>query len=167
LKEKSEKIGRLAKEIAKKSEKFEDEEIDDIKIAGSLCNLGTAFIPDSVLYKEEKLTDDEKKILASHPLMTVKILQKLENFEEIIKLIRHHHERFNGTGYPDRLKGDAIPPGSVIIGLSDFFVELTMGNKRQKAASKDDVLKTLATLKDNFFSKDVIDLLMKVVGGQG
>jgi len=165
LKEKSEKIGRLAKEMARQSEKFDDDEIEDIRIAGSLCNLGTAFIPDSVLYKEEKLTDDEKKILASHPLMTVKILQKLENFEEIITIIRHHHERFNGTGYPDKLKGDAIPMGSAIIGASDLFVELTMGNKRQKAASSDDVLKTLSTLKDNFFSREVIDLLIKVKGG--
>jgi HD-GYP domain-containing protein (c-di-GMP phosphodiesterase class II) len=163
LREKSEKIGKLAKEMAKKSEKFEDEEIEDIKIAASLCNLGTAFIPDAVLYKEEKLTDDEKRILASHPLMTVKILQRLDNFEEVSKLIRHHHERFNGTGYPDRLKGEAIPRGSAIIGVADFFTELTLGNKRQKAATREEVLRTLVTLKDNFFSKEVVDMLTKVV----
>ena len=167
LREKSEKIAFLARDMARRSNKMDDDEIENVHTAAALCNLGTAFITDAILYKEEKLSDDEKRLLASHPLMSMKILHKMEALEDAARLIRHHHERFNGTGYPDRLKGDDIPLGSGIIGIADFYIELTLGNKRQKPAARDEVLRTLQTLKGNFFSKEVVDLLAASVNAVG
>jgi HD-GYP domain-containing protein (c-di-GMP phosphodiesterase class II) len=161
LREKSRRISRLAEDMAKNHEELEDEEIETIRMAGSLCNLGMAFLPDSIINKEEKLTDDEKRVVTTHPLLTIKILQKITSFSDVIPIVKHHHERYNGTGYPDRLKGNDIPIGASIIGVADFFVELTLGSKRQKPAAKDEVIKTLQSLKDNFFPGKVVELLVK------
>jgi HD-GYP domain-containing protein (c-di-GMP phosphodiesterase class II)/Flp pilus assembly protein TadD len=161
LREKSKRIARLAEDMAKIDEKFDEEEVENIRIAGSLCNLGMAFLPDAIISKEEKLTDDEKRVVTTHPLQAIRILQKIGGYSDILPIIKHHHERYNGTGYPDRLKGNDIPVGACIVGVADFFVELTLGSKRQKPASKDEVIKTLQSLKDNFFPARVVDLLVK------
>ncbi|GEM_PF-1862318 len=164
LREKSKVVSKLVCDMARAEGGFEDDEIEDIRRAGTLCNLGMALLPDSIINKEEKLNDEEKKLLSQHPLLSVKVLENLEIFSEICPFIRHHHERYNGTGYPDHLKGDDIPLEAEIVGVADFFAELTVGSKRQKPAPPDEVVKTIQTLsRQGSFSKRVIDLLIKVV----
>jgi HD-GYP domain-containing protein (c-di-GMP phosphodiesterase class II) len=154
-------MGRLSKAIAQESGEFEKGEIDDIEVAGALCNLGMALMPDTIINKEEKLSDDEKRLFATHPLMAIKVLEKVKGVSHLIPFIRHHHERWNGTGYPDRLKENDIPVEASILGIADFYTELTMGSKRQKAAGKQEAINAINTLKDNFFSKKIIDLFNK------
>jgi len=164
LREKSKAVGKLAYDMAKADGDFDDDEIDEIRRAGTLCNLGMAMLPDSLVNKEEKLNDEEKKLLSHHPLLSVKVLENVELYTEICDFIRHHHERYNGTGYPDHLKADDIPLGAEIVGVADFFVELTKGSKRQKPASQDEVVKTIQTLsRQGSFSKRVVELLVKAV----
>lgn len=161
IKEKSILIGSISEKMAKHSGEIDDDEIENIRIAGSLCNLGMAFLPDEIISKTETLTDNEKRILLSHPTICTKVLERIDIFSDLMPIIKHHHERYNGKGYPDRLKGDEIPIGAAIVGVADFFAELTIGSKRQKPAPKADVLKTINSLGDNFFSKDIIELLNK------
>lgn len=163
LKEKSLMISHLALAMARASGEFEEGEIIDIGIAGTLCNLGMALMPDIIVSKEEKLTDEEKKILATHPLVTVKVIERIKALSHILPFIKHHHERWNGTGYPDRLKEDDIPFEASILGIADFFTELTLGSKRQRPASRHEAINAINTLKNNFFSKKVIDLFNNAV----
>jgi len=164
LREKSKVVGKLAYEMAKAEGNFDDDEIDDIRRAGTLCNLGMALLPDSIVHKEEKLNDEEKKMLAQHPLLSVKVLEQIELYSEVCNFVRHHHERYNGTGYPDHLKGDDIPLEAEIVGISDFFAELTIGSKRQKPAPQEEVVKTIQTLsRQGSFSKKAVDLLVKAL----
>ncbi|MDQ7822000.1 MAG: tetratricopeptide repeat protein [Candidatus Eremiobacteraeota bacterium] len=163
LLEKSRLTASLSQKMAQENKDFDDSEIEDIRIAGTLCNLGMAFVPDTIVNKEEKLTDDEKKVLATHPLLSQKVLQKIESFADVVPLIRHHHERHNGSGFPDHLKGDDIPLGAGIVGLADFYVEITVGSKRQRAATKDEALRTINTLKGNFFSHKAVELINKAL----
>ena len=163
LRDKSRILSSLAKAIAEASGELEEGEVEDLEIAGALCNLGMSLMPDMIVNKEDKLSDDEKKILATHPLVTARVLEKINAIAHLVPYIKHHHERWNGTGYPDHLKGDDIPLEASILGISDFFTELTMGSKRQKPVSKQEAINAINTLKDNFFSKKMIDLFNAAV----
>jgi len=92
-----------------------------ITIAAQLHDIGKLIIPDAILLKPAPLSDKEFNIIKQHPLKGDEILNHFSHFEEGAKIIRHHHEYFNGKGYPDGLKGESIPLGARIIGVVDAF----------------------------------------------
>ena len=88
-------------------------------IAAHLHDVGKIGIRDSVLLKEGKLSQEEWEIMKSHSIQGYNILKNVKSFEEVAKIVRLHHERFDGKGYPDELEGNNIPFGSRIIAVAD------------------------------------------------
>ncbi len=92
-----------------------------ITMAAKLHDIGKLIIPDSVLLKPAPLTDEEFNMIKQHPIKGDDILNHFSRFKDGAKIVRHHHEYFNGKGYPDGLKGESIPLGARIISVADAF----------------------------------------------
>jgi HD-GYP domain-containing protein (c-di-GMP phosphodiesterase class II) len=110
-------------------------EVEQIKLAALLHDVGKIGVPEQVLLKPDKLTAPEWEMMKQHPLHSVHILGQVKQFTPILKWVRHEHEHYNGTGYPDRLKGEAIPLPSRIIAVADAFDALTSDRYYRKGRS--------------------------------
>ena len=102
-----------------------EEDLKLLKIGGLFHDIGKIGIPDSILLKEAKLTDDEYSEIKNHPSIGAHILCNAEAFQDIIPIVKHHHEKFDGTGYPGKLKGNDIPYFARIAALADTFDAMT------------------------------------------
>lgn len=121
----SERVTDLAVKIARAMGHDEDV-IGRIKIAGVLHDIGKIGIPTSVLNKEGPLSDEEWQMLKAHPEVGAGIIGNIRRMEEsVAEAVRHHHERWNGEGYPDGLKGEDIPPISRILSVADSYDAMT------------------------------------------
>jgi HD-GYP domain-containing protein (c-di-GMP phosphodiesterase class II) len=113
------------------------EEIAKLDISGNLHDIGKIGIPDSILLKPGQLTDDEYEIIKKHPVIGSNIIGHLGMWTDEQGIIRHHHERFDGTGYPDGLKGEEIPLLARILSVADVYDALiTDRSYRQRMSNK-------------------------------
>ena len=102
-----------------------EEDLKTLKVGGLFHDIGKIGIPDSILLKESKLTDDEYSQIKNHPSIGAHILCNAEAFKDIIPIVKHHHEKFDGTGYPGKLKGNDIPYFARIAAIADTFDAMT------------------------------------------
>lgn len=102
-----------------------DIEMYDLQLSALFHDIGKIGTPDEVLNKPSRLTDDEFKIMKQHPSMSYEILKDFEVFEKVARNAKHHHERYDGRGYPDQLKGEEIPMYARIILIADTFDAMT------------------------------------------
>jgi putative nucleotidyltransferase with HDIG domain len=109
------------------------QEREDLKMAGLLHDIGKIGISEKVLNKPGILTQEEYRHIKEHPLLGAKILQPLEGIDSIINWIKHHHERYDGKGYPDGLKGEKISLGARIIACADAFDAMTTDRPYRKS----------------------------------
>ncbi len=100
-------------------------ESSDIELAGKLHDIGKIGIPEVILNKRGSLTDEESHHIQEHPIIGQNILTSIENLKSVAKIIRHHHERFDGGGYPDHLNGELIPEGAKILAIVDSYDAMT------------------------------------------
>ncbi|MBN9418244.1 MAG: HD-GYP domain-containing protein [Candidatus Eremiobacteraeota bacterium] len=108
---------------------------ESMRKTGKFHDIGKLAVPDHILHKEGPLTPEEREVVEMHPLVGEAILAGIPGFEEILPAVRHHHERWDGTGYVDNLKGDQIPLSAQLISLSDVFDALTEDRPYRKAMS--------------------------------
>ena len=102
-----------------------EEQIKTLRIGGLFHDIGKIGIPDSILLKPAKLTDDEYSQIKNHPSIGAHILGNATIFKEIIPIVKHHHEKYDGNGYPSRLKGEEIPYMARIAAVADTFDAMT------------------------------------------
>ena len=102
-----------------------DEDLHTLKVGGLFHDIGKIGIPDSILLKPGKLTVDEYSEIKNHPAIGVHILSNAEIFKDIIPIVKHHHERFDGQGYPSKLKDEDIPYLARIAAVADTFDAMT------------------------------------------
>ncbi|WP_432407431.1 HD-GYP domain-containing protein [Wukongibacter sp. M2B1] len=119
---------QLAKEIG-----IRGEELEMIHIAAHLHDIGKIGIPDKILNKKGKLTSSEWKAIKRHPEIGSNILERSDKLRKISKLVLHHHERWDGKGYPSGLKGKDIPLGSRIIAICDSIDAMTSQRSYRKS----------------------------------
>lgn len=155
----SRRVALYAANIAKKMGESNDF-VSNINIAGMFHDLGKIGIPDSVLLKPGKLTDDEYKTIQKHPTMSAEICKPIIAFQPIISIILGHHERFDGRGYPNHLKGDDIPFESRIIAVADSFDALTSNRAYRKAFDMDKVLNILHDGRGTQWDAEIIDFFL-------
>ncbi len=127
-----------------------------IAIAALLHDLGKISIPDHILQKSTPLTEQDWQIIKQHPIVSTRILASIRNFSLELDIIRHHHERFDGTGYPDALKGREIPIGARVLSVADVFDAMTSDRPYRSAKSCETTLKEIADCSGSQFDPDVI-----------
>jgi diguanylate cyclase (GGDEF)-like protein/putative nucleotidyltransferase with HDIG domain len=138
----SENVMHYAVGIAK-SMKIASNQIKVIRRAAMIHDIGKIGIPDAILTKPAKLTPRERHIIEQHPLIAVRILEKMTFLEQEIAIIRHHHEKWNGQGYPDGLSNSEIPLGALIMAAADTLDALTSHRSYHKARSLDEAIEIL------------------------
>lgn len=138
-------------------------EIQNIGWAASLHDIGKIGIPDRILQKSESLTADEWTIVKKHPEYGAEIVMKASNMAEVALLIRYHHEKYDGSGYPEGKKGTGIPLGSRIIAVADAFTAITAGRAYHSAKSIKDALTEINNCSGTDFDPQVVTEFNKIV----
>ena len=152
----SENVMYYAVGIAK-TMKIAPEQIDVILRAAMIHDIGKIGIPDAILTKPAKLTPRERSIIEQHPLIAVRILEKMTFLEQEIAIIRHHHEKWNGHGYPDGLSNSAIPLGARIMAIADTFDALTSNRTYHDARSITEAIKILVDSSGYDYAPKVVE----------
>ena len=134
-----------------------EEEVEAIFIAGLLHDIGLVFLPLSVLQKPEELTEKESALVKNHPVVGESILCNLTGLNEILPIIRHHHEAFDGSGYPNGLTGEAIPFGARLLCLADSYDTMTFPRSRSTGLSPEEALTEMKTKSGNQFDGDLLN----------
>jgi HD-GYP domain-containing protein (c-di-GMP phosphodiesterase class II) len=138
----SDRVSHLGKEIAS-AMGLPQEEIDRLDIAARLHDLGRISIRRSILFKPAALTLEEWSEVHLHPARAVELLQVCDSLREVLPIIKGHHERYDGTGYPEGLKGDEIPLGSRILAVADAYDGMTSSRPYRRAMSGDEATEIL------------------------
>lgn len=138
-----------------------EEKLEILEYAALLHDIGKIGINDGILQKSELLTPEEFQLVEEHPLIGVKIVEGIEFFEEMIPMIRSHHERFDGNGYPDGLMGEAIPLGARIIAISDAFDAMTSLRPHRPLMPLEDVLVEMERGKGRQFDPKILEIFLR------
>lgn len=135
------------------------EYIEDIKLGSLLHDIGKIGIKESVLDKKEKLTKEEYDHVKTHVLIGEKILTPIIKNETVIKIVRHHHEHIDGSGYPDGLKGKTIPLEARIVAVADAYDALLSERPYRKATDQIYAFKELRKFSDIHFDSGIVEIL--------
>ncbi len=128
----SQRVSALARRLAEVSG-LPSREVDVIAQAGLLHDIGKIGVPEAVLGKPGRLDPDEWEIMRRHPVIGAQIVAPFEFFAAGAIIVRHHHERWDGSGYPDGLRGTAIPLGARIVAVADVYDALTSSRPYREA----------------------------------
>jgi len=138
------------------------EELEELEIACLFHDIGKIKIPDSILLKKDKLNQSELKEMRRHPEYGAEILSKAPSLFKYIPAVRHHHECFDGTGYPNGLEGDRIPLPAAVISLADFFDAITSERPYRDAFIEEEALRKMKDLSKKRFDPHLIEIFLRV-----
>ena len=140
-----------------------EDDIKTLRVGGLFHDIGKIGIPDAILLKDSKLTDDEYSEIKNHPSIGAHILCNAEVFKDIIPIVKHHHERYDGHGYPSQLKGEDIPYLARITAVADAFDAMTSKRTYRNSLPidvvKGEIEKNLGTQFDPEIGKVFLDIL--------
>lgn len=156
----SQRVARFSRTIAR-AIGLPAKEIQRVGRAALLHDVGKiheVFAP--ILSKPGRLTPEERALMELHPVKSAELVAKLSDFEDIVADVRHHHERFDGTGYPDQLEGKSIPLGSRIIAFADTIDAMTTDRPYRKGMSPEEVREEILRCRGSQFDPDICDALI-------
>ncbi len=142
---------------------LEDEDVESVRTAGRLHDIGKIGIREEVLVKQGPLTDAEYEHVKQHVVVGSQILAPLTHLREVIHYVRSHHERWDGRGYPDGLKGEEIPIGARILAAVEVYDALTTSRPYQEKMSSEFAVERMRDLTGAGIATDVFDALEAVV----
>ena len=143
-----------------------EEDIKTLRIGGLFHDIGKIGIPDSILLKETKLDDDEYSQIKSHPSIGAHILCNAEIFQEIIPIVKHHHEKYDGTGYPSKLAGADIPFLARIAAVADTFDAKTSKRTYRDALPLDVVKSEIKRCSGTQFDPEIAKAFLEILDKQ-
>ena len=147
----------IAREMAKDNKvKLNENFLEQLHIASLLHDIGKIGIPESILNKKSLLNEEERRCMQEHPLIGVNILLPIRELEGAILGVKYHHERYDGSGYPEGLKGDQIPPIAAIISIADSFDAMTSDRPYRKALNRQQALSEIKKMSGSQFDPDVV-----------
>jgi len=141
-----------------------EDQITALRRAGIVHDVGKIAVPDAILLKPGRLTSEEWKIIREHPAVGERICAPLKSFRFVLPIIRHHHEKLDGSGYPDGLRGEAIPVTARVLQIVDVYDALTTDRPYKKAFSITDALQTMkAEVAKGWWDPKIFDLFERLV----
>jgi putative nucleotidyltransferase with HDIG domain len=151
----SERVTLIALSIAHQM-KLEDKIIQQIHWGALLHDVGKIGVPDQILRKQGPLTDEEWKIMRTHPLLGFEMLKDIPFLHPVLDVVLHHHERFDGSGYPSGLAGENIPLSARIFSVADTFDAMTNDRPYRKAFSREEAVLEINRCIMNQFDPEVV-----------
>jgi len=158
----STRIAQLSLELGRELG-FSKEELEDLEIACLFHDVGKIRLPDSILLKEDRLDALEHREMQRHSEYGAEILSKASSLLKYIPAVRHHHEWFDGTGYPDGFAGDKIPLAAAIISLADVYDAMTSDRPYRKALAEEDARRKIIELAGRQFRPDLALKFVKLL----
>ena len=140
-----------------------DKELHNLELGGLFHDIGKIGIPDGILRKESKLTDDEYSEIKNHPSIGVHILSSATIFKDIIPIVKHHHEKYDGNGYPGKLKGDEIPYLARIAAIADTFDAMTSKRSYRDSLPLEVVINEFKRCKGTQFDPKLDDVFLDIL----
>ena len=142
---------------------YSEEQRENLRKTAILHDIGKIGIPDSVLNKPAKLTDEEYSIMKSHVIRGAEILRNFTMIENVADGALYHHERYDGRGYANGLKGEEIPLNARIIGIADAFDAMTANRVYRKKLDLDFVIAGLKKGRGTQFDPKLVDIMLKLI----
>ena len=139
------------------------EQMKTLKIGALFHDIGKIGIPDAILLKTDKLTDDEYSEIKNHPAIGAHILSNASIFADIIPIVKHHHERYDGKGYPARLAGEDIPYLARIVAVADTFDAMTSRRSYRQALDFDYTMNEIERCKGTQFDPAIEDVFLEIL----
>jgi HD-GYP domain-containing protein (c-di-GMP phosphodiesterase class II) len=161
----SERVAMYAVAVGKQLD-LPEKALSDLKSAAILHDIGKVGISRQIVDKLGRLTDREFEIMRLHSTIAVRMLERVEGLQDSLPMIKHHHERFDGKGYPDGLSGHDIPLGARIIAVAETFDMLVSELPWRDAMTLEDALKELKRCAGSQFDPIIVDAFLTVVEAQ-
>lgn len=140
-----------------------EKDLKTLEIGGLFHDIGKIGVPDAILRKETKLTDDEYSEIKNHPAIGAHILSSAEIFKDIIPIVKHHHEKYDGNGYPGRLKGEEIPYLAGIAAIADTFDAMTSKRTYRDALPLETVIAEFERCRGTQFDPKLDDVFLDIL----
>lgn len=153
----------IAKRLAQKNKNlFDAKFFEDLRIAGALHDIGKIGIPELILNKAGPLDETELKKMKEHTLVGSVILQPIKELSRVILGVKYHHERYDGSGYPEGLKGEDIPLIASIIAVADTFDAMTTDRPYRKALQRQQAIEEIKKISGKQFNPDIVSAFLEI-----
>lgn len=162
----ADRVSRIAGAIAREM-RLSERQIEQIELAGLLHDIGKIGVEDRILMKPSRLEADEQELMRRHPIYGASILEPSAALRPLVPLVLHHHESFDGSGYPEGLKADQIPLGSRIIIVADAYEAMTSDRIYRKAMGHERAMQQLNRFKGMQFDPNVVRALETLIERRG
>lgn len=158
----SERVAAITNKIAIQLG-FKDKELETIELAAQFHDIGKIGVPDRILLKPGKLTKEEFDKIKEHPVIGTNILGKVEFLNESLPIIRHHHERYDGLGYPDGISGTQIPVGARIISIADTYDAMTSDRPYREGLSREAAILEINRCKGTQLDAEIVEVFLNII----
>ena len=142
---------------------LDEEDIRRLRIGGLFHDVGKIGVPDSILHKNGNLSDDEYSEIKNHPTIGAHILSTASIFQDIIPIVKHHHERYDGKGYPGMLKGEDIPYLARITAVADTFDAMSSRRIYRESLTTDKIIEEIENNKGTQFDPEIADVFLDIL----
>lgn len=158
----SERVSNICYMIGEKMGLNKDS-LKELKLSGLFHDIGKISIPDSILFKPDKLSKEEYEIIKDHTKNGYQILRAADAYSDFAEHALYHHEKMDGSGYPDGLKGKDIPLFARIISVADAYEAMTSDRPYRKALPIEKAMQELETFKGTQFDKKIVDIFIQML----
>lgn len=141
--------------------KMRSSDIEDLQIAGQFHDIGKITIPDNILHKPSKLTQQEYEVIKNHSKAGYDILRETDSYAAFAEAVLHHHEHYDGSGYPQGLKGEEIPLNARIIAVADAYEAMTSTRPYRQAMSQEEAIEELKKYSGTQFDPKIVNAFLK------
>lgn len=158
----SERVAYYALTLAQRLQKYNEDELEAFYYSCLLHDVGKVSLPDSILTKPGKLTPEEYEIVKQHPVVGSEAIKDIEKLPNSIDVIRYHHERWDGQGYPDGLEGEEIPLLARVVAIADAFDAMTSDRSYRKAISPEEAYNRILEAEGTQFDPELVQVFKEV-----